>query len=99
MSHPLSEMMDTTMEKIRSMVDVNTVVGDPITTPNGVTIIGDTCLEAHVPATASQMYGSNVYNFIEHFTKDGEFHVDMEDPIMKSCIVARGGQITDERFM
>ena len=39
MSHPLSDMMDTTMEKIRSMVDVNTVVGDPITTPNGVTII------------------------------------------------------------
>ncbi len=73
--------------------------GETVITPNGVTIIGDTCLEAHVPATASQMYGSNVYNFIEHFTKDGEFHVDMEDPIMKSCIVARGGQITDERFM
>ena len=39
MSHPLSDMMGTTMEKIRSMVDVNTVVGDPITTPDGVTVI------------------------------------------------------------
>lgn len=39
MSHPLSDMMGTTMEKIRSMVDVNTVIGNPITTPDGVTII------------------------------------------------------------
>ena len=39
MSHPLSDMMSTTMEKIRNMVDVNTVVGDPISTPDGVTII------------------------------------------------------------
>lgn len=39
MNHPLSEMMTSTMSKIRDMVDVNTVVGDPITTPGGVTII------------------------------------------------------------
>lgn len=39
MSHPISDMMGTTMEKIRSLVDVNTVVGEPITTPDGVTII------------------------------------------------------------
>ncbi len=39
MSHPLSDMMGTTMEKIRSMVDVNSVIGDPIVLPDGVTII------------------------------------------------------------
>lgn len=70
-----------------------------VITPNGVIIIGDTCLEASVPATASQMYSSNVYNFIEHFSKEGEFKIEMEDPIMKSCIVAHDGKITDERFM
>ena len=31
--------MTNTMSKIRDMIDVNTVVGDPITTPNGATII------------------------------------------------------------
>ncbi len=72
---------------------------ETVITPNGVTIIGDTCLEAHVPATASQMYSSNVFNFISHFTKDGEFVLDMEDPILKSCIVAKDGKITDERFI
>lgn len=39
MNHPLSDMMTSTMAKIREMIDVNTVIGDPITTPDGVTIL------------------------------------------------------------
>ncbi len=39
MNHPLSEMLGDTMSKIREMIDVNTVVGEPITTPDGVTIV------------------------------------------------------------
>lgn len=37
--HPINKLMDTTMQKIREMVDVNTIIGDPITTPDGTTII------------------------------------------------------------
>ncbi len=37
--HPIQGLMGTTMEKIREMVDVNTVIGDPITTPDGIVII------------------------------------------------------------
>lgn len=37
--HALSDVMKTTMEKLRSMVDVNTIIGDQITTPDGTTII------------------------------------------------------------
>ncbi len=37
--HPIGEMMDSAMSKIKDLVDVNTVVGDPITTPDGVTLI------------------------------------------------------------
>ena len=36
---PLSELMETTMTKIREMVDTNSVIGEPITTPDGVTVI------------------------------------------------------------
>ena len=39
MEHPLSDMMTNSMSKIKDMIDVNTVVGSPITTPGGVTII------------------------------------------------------------
>ena len=37
--HPIEGMMDTTLEKIREMVDVNSIIGDPITTPDGTVII------------------------------------------------------------
>ena len=30
---PLNDLMDTTMDKIRDMVDSNTIIGEPITTP------------------------------------------------------------------
>ena len=36
---PLSDLMSSTMEKIHEMVDTNTIVGEPITTPDGVTLI------------------------------------------------------------
>ena len=39
MSQKLPNMLETTIQKIREMVDVNTVVGTPIQTPDGVTII------------------------------------------------------------
>ncbi|MGN0968592.1 MAG: GerW family sporulation protein [Oscillospiraceae bacterium] len=38
-NHPISDLMNTTMQKIREMVDVNTIVGQPITTPDGITLI------------------------------------------------------------
>ena len=39
MSGKLPNMLDATIQKIREMVDVNSVIGEPITTPDGVTII------------------------------------------------------------
>jgi len=36
---PLSDLMETTMTKIREMVDSNSIIGEPITTPDGVTVI------------------------------------------------------------
>ena len=37
--HPIQDLMNGTMEKIKSMIDANTVVGTPITTPDGTTVI------------------------------------------------------------
>jgi len=36
---PLRDLMETTMVKIREMVDTNAIIGEPITTPDGVTVI------------------------------------------------------------
>ncbi|MGI5958838.1 MAG: GerW family sporulation protein [Massiliimalia sp.] len=37
--HPIQGVMGTTMQKIREMVDVNTIIGEPIQTPDGTVII------------------------------------------------------------
>lgn len=39
MEHPIGSLMDTTMNKIKEMVDVNTIVGEPIVSPDGTLII------------------------------------------------------------
>lgn len=36
---PLESVMEASVSNIRSMIDANTVIGDPITTPDGTTII------------------------------------------------------------
>ena len=38
-NHPINEVLNTTMSRIREMVDTNTVVGQPIVTADGVTLI------------------------------------------------------------
>lgn len=37
--HPISSIMATSIEKIKEMVDVNTIIGEPITTADGTTLI------------------------------------------------------------
>lgn len=37
--HPIEGIMATTMESIRDMIDVNTVVGEPIATADGSTVV------------------------------------------------------------
>ena len=35
----INEIMDTTIQKIRQLVDTNTIIGSPIVTPDGITVI------------------------------------------------------------
>jgi len=35
----ISDLMETTMQKVREMVDANTIIGQPIATADGVTLI------------------------------------------------------------
>ncbi len=39
MAHPIENIMCTTMENLKEMIDVNTVVGSPVSTSEGLTII------------------------------------------------------------
>lgn len=37
--HPLNDLIGTALTNIKSMVDVNTIIGNPVETANGTTII------------------------------------------------------------
>ena len=37
--HPINDFNESTVQKIREMIDVNTVVGEPISTPDGIMVI------------------------------------------------------------
>ncbi len=39
MEHPIGKLMQTTLENIKDMVDVNTVIGEAISTHSGATVI------------------------------------------------------------
>lgn len=39
MEHPIGELMQTAMSSIKDMVDVNTVIGEPVVASSGATII------------------------------------------------------------
>ncbi len=38
-NNPIGELMNNTMESVRNILKVDTVVGDPIYTPDGITLI------------------------------------------------------------
>ena len=70
-------------------------VKDETVVINGVTIIGDTNLEGRVPKDASQMYGSNLANFLEHFWNKDEqkFELHLDDEIIAGALITHGGEV------
>ena len=62
---------------------------------HGVTIIGRLELPRRVPAAASQMFSSNLYNFVEHFwhKETKRFILNREDAIIQGCLITHAGEI------
>jgi NAD(P) transhydrogenase subunit alpha len=73
-----------------------TVKDQAIVTDNGVTIIGYTDLAGRLPATASQLYGTNLVNLLKLLTpeKDGQLTLDFDDVVQRSVTVVREGETT-----
>ena len=62
MSQNLPNMLDKTLSKLREMVNVNTVVGDPIVTQDGVTIIPVSTVSIGFGGGGSDFVSKNVNN-------------------------------------
>jgi NAD(P) transhydrogenase subunit alpha len=73
------------------------VAGQTVTV-GGVLLVGQTNLPGRVPAHASQMYASNLVNFVEHFwnRKSKTFELRRDDEILAGCLVTHDGAVVHE---
>jgi sporulation protein YtfJ len=58
-NHPIGDLMSTTLQKIKEMVDVNTIVGQPIQTAEGITLIPISKLSFGFASGGSDFTGKN----------------------------------------
>ncbi|MBC8317624.1 MAG: NAD(P) transhydrogenase subunit alpha [Desulfobulbaceae bacterium] len=73
---------------------------DKVADVNGVSIIGLGNLPGEVAIHASQMYSANITNYVMHFWDKEEkvFNLDLEDEIIKGCLMTHNGQIFSETY-
>lgn len=71
---------------------------DNVVRHQGVSIAGVGNLPALVPADASAFYARNVLDFLKLIVNDGkELKIDLDDDIVKACLVVRDGQVLREQ--
>ena len=64
---------------------------------HGVRILAPLNLASTMPDHASLLFSRNLTNFLEAFSEEGEFKLDLEDEIQVGCLITRGGEIVHER--
>ncbi len=64
---------------------------------NGVRILGPLNLPSHLATNASQLFSKNVQTFLLNMVKDGQFNLNLEDPIVSGSLIAKGGEVVHPR--
>lgn len=63
--HPIEGLMQTAMESLKTMVDVNTILGDPVETPDGAVIVPVSRVSFGFAAGGSEFQGASAKNASE----------------------------------
>ena len=63
---------------------------------HGITIMAPLNLPATMPTHASLLFGRNLAAFVETFTKDKAFQIDLTDDIQKGAIITHEGAVVHE---
>ena len=61
---------------------------------HGVTILGYTDLPSRMAALSSRLYSTAITHLIEDMGSCEEFHVDLEDEVVRGALVSHDGEIT-----
>jgi H+-translocating NAD(P) transhydrogenase subunit alpha len=71
-------------------------LGEVVTTPHGVKIIGHANLPSRIPVDASQLYARNLLNFLMLLIdKDGKLKIDSGDEIIKATLLTENGAVVN----
>lgn len=94
---PGSVVVDLAVE---SGGNVEGIVAGQISDRNGVKLVGLTNLPGRVAAHASQIYATNLANFVEEFwgRQERSFIVNREDEIVQGSLVTHDGQIVNAKL-
>lgn len=66
---------------------------------NGVTIVGNSNLQATMPSDASKLYGKNLLNFLALITsKEGNVALNWDDDLVKGSCITHNGEIVHEKI-
>jgi NAD(P) transhydrogenase subunit alpha len=73
---------------------------DAVKDIGGVQVLGFANLPARVALSASQMYSSNLVNFVEHFwDKEAKtFHLNQDDEIIQGALITHQGAIVNTMY-
>jgi NAD(P) transhydrogenase subunit alpha len=75
------------------------VLGEIVTTDNGVTIFGYANMPSRIAVDASALYAKNVFAFLGLIVKDQTLTIDTTDDIVKSTLLTRDGVVVNPSFM
>ena len=98
----ITEDMVRSMKRGSVIVDLAAENGGncALTVPNqvveryGVHIIGYSDLPSRLAPTASLLYGNNLINLLTDLGGAAGFHIDRENPVVRSALVVHNGEIT-----
>lgn len=74
---------------------------EAVVTPQGVTLLGPTCIESTVAHHATQVLAANFAAWIAHFwdEKQKTLRLDPGDEILKGCLITHGGAVVHPQFI
>jgi NAD(P) transhydrogenase subunit alpha len=64
---------------------------------DGVTIMAPLNLPASMPLHASLLFSRNLTSFLQAFTKDGAFQLDLNDDIQQGALITHAGEVRNAR--
>ena len=73
--HPIEGLMLTAMNSIKDMIDVNTIIGEPIQTSNNIVIIPISKVSFGFAAGGSEFKGETIDEYTKE-TKMSKFNID-----------------------